>query len=347
MMMKNIGPLPHVPSGEELRRLVSAIYTKLQAPSPSTDPGLVRLRRLEERRIIEVRRNLIVTLRNVAMGMPFVDSLHPFYRELMDLLVDIGKYRHSLAKIAHSSRAISAIAKEAKIMLEIASTREEVIRARRVFVARINDLIDDLSPELDYLRMTVSKLSRLPGIDPELFTIVVAGMPNVGKSSFVRCVSSGKPKIAEYPFTTQEIHVGHLWVFNDIKVQVIDTPGLLDRPLSERNKVELQAVLALRHLANVVVFIVDPTMHSGYPLESQVRLLKEIRENLGRPVVTVLNKADIASEAEIKSAMESLGDVDIPRISTKDCTGCGDIVRRIINDYLVPKLLESVRSMYR
>jgi nucleolar GTP-binding protein len=105
----------------------------------------------------------------------------------------------------------------------------------------------------------------LPNIDPDLFTMVIANAPNVGKSSLVSCPSTAKSKVAKYPFTTKQIHVGQIFVKGD-RVQVIDTPGLLDRPLDEMNKAELQTVLALRYLAKVVVFLVDPTHHRDFDL---------------------------------------------------------------------------------
>jgi len=71
--------------------------------------------------------------------------------------------------------------------------------------------------------------------------------------------------------------VGHIFVRGD-RVQVIDTPGLLDRPLDEMNKAELQAVLALRYLAKVVVLLVDPTHHSGFDLSIQMNIFNNIKK---------------------------------------------------------------------
>ncbi|MBU4256304.1 MAG: 50S ribosome-binding GTPase, partial [Candidatus Thermoplasmatota archaeon] len=77
------------------------------------------------------------------------------------------------------------------------------------------------------------------------------------------------------------------------KYQVIDTPGLLDREFSKRNQIEKQAVLALRHLANVIVFIIDPTEHCGYPLDVQLKLLDDIKKTFNIPVIEVENKSDV------------------------------------------------------
>jgi hypothetical protein len=148
-----------------------------------------------------------------------------------------------VAKVGRAHLAVKAIAKEAITAVKSAPDKAAVLKARKMYKARVVDLLNDLAPELDKLREVVLFLRRLPSLDPSLFTVVVAGAPNVGKSSFVRCVSTAKPEVAEYPFTTKQIHLGHIILRGD-KIQVVDTPGLLDRPLSERNAIERQAVLA-------------------------------------------------------------------------------------------------------
>ncbi len=138
------------------------------------------------------------------------------------------------------------------------------------------------------------KLRWIPAIDPELPTILVAGYPNVGKSSFILQVTDAKPEVASYPFTTKGIQVGH-FIQNDQKYQVVDTPGLLDRPFEDRNEIERQAIAALRHLEGVVLFIIDPSGHSGFPLEPQLRLAECIDDFIELPVLIVSNKSDLAA----------------------------------------------------
>jgi nucleolar GTP-binding protein len=68
----------------------------------------------------------------------------------------------------------------------------------------------------------------MPVVDPHIPTLCLVGSPNVGKSSLVRILSSGKPEVCSYPFTTRGILMGHI-VSNHERFQVTDTPGLLTR----------------------------------------------------------------------------------------------------------------------
>jgi len=339
--------LPYIPSKDELIRIIVSKYKTTEAPAPSTDPGFIKLRRLEIRRVRETTRYLIDLVRDIVMNMPFVDKLHPFYRELLDLLIGLDKYRHALGKLAHLPTAIRAVERDVLFMIKIAGSREDILKARRMYIGRIIDIIEDVAPELEYLREAVKKMKKLPAINPDLYTIVVAGMPNVGKSSLVRAVSSAKPEVAEYPFTTKEIHVGHIRLYGDAIVQIIDTPGLLDRPLSEMNMIERQAVLALRHLAKVILFLVDPTLHSGYELERQVKLLEEIVQNFKDvPVIVVINKVDIATREEVERAREAVSKYveDIYEISAIDEESARRMIMSIIDRYIVPMFIRALRS---
>jgi len=126
----------------------------------------------------------------------------------------------------------------------------------------------------------------------DVFTIVVAGFPNVGKSSFIRRVSTAEPEIASYPFTTKGVIIGHRYEKRE-KIQMIDTPGLLDRPAIERNAIEGQAVSAIINTGDVILYILDPSTYCGFPLEDQLSLLEEVKGMVHVPVIVVVNKSDV------------------------------------------------------
>lgn len=333
--------LPYVYSADELAAMFLAVYGGEEARGSSVEPAFVRQKRLEVRRIVASGKSLASTLRGMAVSMPFLDELHPFYRELIDVLFGARLYKHVVAKVGRAHVAVRAIAKEAIAAAKSAPSKAALREAGRMYRGRILDLLEDLRPELEKLREIVTWMKRLPVVDPSLFTVVVAGAPNVGKSSFVRCVSSGRPEVAEYPFTTKQIHVGHVDLRGD-KIQVVDTPGLLDRPLSERNAIEKQAILALRHLASVILFIVDPTPHSGFSGEMQVRLFQEVKSAFSAPVVALVNKVDIASEEELKWAAEVFS--PIAYISTINCSGAREALDKVLLQYYVPVALKRFRE---
>ncbi len=92
------------------------------------------------------------------------------------------------------------------------------------------------------------------------------------------------------------------------KIQIIDTPGLLDRPILDMNEIELNAMVALEHLADAIFFIIDVSETCGFSIESQFNLSYEIKRIFDVPMVYLFNKIDIADvnkDTNDKSKFES------------------------------------------
>jgi nucleolar GTP-binding protein len=236
------------------------------------------------------------TLGNYVSSFPSLNQVHKFEAELIDLVVGSDKLKKSLGAVDWARKSIRSLHKEAlKRVKNVRYDKDysDLEAARRMFYGRVTSVLEQIANELKFLNSAREKLKRLPKIDPELTTIVVAGYPNVGKSLFVKNISSGKPTVAMYPFTTTQLNLGHMQIDNQ-RIQIIDTPGLLDHSFDKRNAIEHQAIMALRYLANLIIFILDPSEYCGYTLEDQYKLLEDIRKLF--PEVKLLlieNKVDV------------------------------------------------------
>ena len=289
--------------------LTPAIKKASRVSIKITKMTLNDIRRLNARKIEILGNYVIERLNKICYTTPFILDLHPFYRELAMVLIDIDRFKISLARIKRSVEIIGKIKREHLRRLRYASTRNEIVNIRRAFLGRLASVLEEVEDNLRELRRAQLQLKRLPDINPEIDTIVIAGPPNVGKSSFVKCVSTAKPEVREYPFTTKSLILGHIILDNEIYIQVIDTPGLLDRPLSRRNKIELQAILALKYLARVIIFLLDPSETCGYPLNEQINVYRDVKIHFKEiPIIPVLNKIDITTENKINKAIEELGE---------------------------------------
>ncbi|KAL3908258.1 MAG: hypothetical protein SGARI_003144 [Bacillariaceae sp.] len=141
---------------------------------------------------------------------------------------------------------------------------------------------------LAYLEEVRKHLSRLPALDPNTRTILMCGLPNVGKSSFMNKITRGNVDVQPYAFTTKSLFVGHC----DYKY-LRDTPGILDHSLEERNTIEMQAIIALAHLTCSVLYFCDISEHCGYSIEQQCSLFKSIKPLFAnKQLIIVVNKVD-------------------------------------------------------
>jgi nucleolar GTP-binding protein len=106
------------------------------------------------------------------------------------------------------------------------------------------NIIKRLKDPLAYLEQVRQHLARLPSIEVNTRTLILAGYPNVGKSSFMNKVTRADVDVQPYAFTTKSLFVGHMdykctslpcFTNADLRWQVIDTPGILDHPLEDMN----------------------------------------------------------------------------------------------------------------
>jgi nucleolar GTP-binding protein len=78
---------------------------------------------------------------------------------------------------------------------------------------------------------------------------------------------------------------------------MVDTPGLLDRPMDERNLIEMQAIAALENIGDILVVLIDASESGGSSLNEQQNLLDEIKSLVTeRPILVVHSKSDILKE---------------------------------------------------
>ncbi|MGD9962328.1 MAG: NOG1 family protein [Thermoplasmata archaeon] len=260
--------------------------------------GVTRLETVREINIAKLKSSsdtIATTMGKYVKAFPSIGKLNPFYAELIDMAVGTDKLKKSLGAIDWARGQVAKISKQAVRNISAAERTDWIDEVRRGAYGRISSVVKQVSKELDFLARARNTIRKFPTVSPDDPTIVIAGAPNVGKSQLIGRISTAKPRVAVYPFTTQEISVG-MFEKKYRRYQVIDTPGLLDRPLDHRNAIELRAVLALRHLSDAIVFVIDPSETCGYRLPEQEHLLQEIEtEFKGIPIFTVENKVDLVS----------------------------------------------------
>ena len=77
--------------------------------------------------------------------------------------------------------------------------------------------------------------------------------------------------------------------------------------MEKRNKIERQAIAALAHLADVVLFLLDPSETCGFPLDAQMRLLESVQQTFpGVPVVVAENKIDLVRPETVRPHVSAL-----------------------------------------
>jgi nucleolar GTP-binding protein len=189
--------------------------------------------------------------------------------------------------------------------LSTLSTEEEFGDLVRRTYGRLASYLQEIDPDLERLHEIVRFRRARPEVLPGVPSVVVAGFPNVGKSSLVARLSSAKPEVAPYAFTTRAIVVGHTDLGFD-RLQVVDTPGVLGRA-ARSNEAEQEALAVVGTQPTIILFVLDPTGSSGYPLADQELLLERWKAEFPNvPILPVETKADMVRTGSGRLAVSSI-----------------------------------------
>ena len=207
--------LPVVPQAEEHFSVASRRAGRVRA-DPKIKNEAARARSWAARRLDAMGQELCTPLGRMAAAFPARSRLHPFERALLDLTLGIGKegrYESTLARVDAGRRATLQAAKEAAALASKSRTKKEALEAEEAGKESIEKAWRSrAAPAVDSLKEVAKQLRRLPVVDADSPTLALVGAPNVGKSSLVCALSSGEPLVADYPFTTRSVALGHFYV---------------------------------------------------------------------------------------------------------------------------------------
>ncbi len=155
-----------------------------------------------------------------------------------------------------------------------------------------------------------------------LADVGLLGLPNAGKSTFIRAVSAARPKVADYPFTTLHPNLGTVRVDHSHSFVIADIPGLIEGAaegagLGHQFLRHLQRTRLLLHLVDVA-----PLREDADPIRDAAAIVAELRkydEALYRkPRWLVLNKVDLVPKEERQARIDALLDGYRRRVAAPD-----------------------------
>lgn len=255
------------------------------------DSPVETARQKEGMRVKELGTFFDTQLRTMAGSFPSRYDIRPIYLDLADVMFGYGNIENAQFNLRKASKKIKEFQMHYLRKLKYERHTQNMRVVRKEYYGRVVGALKQCRKHINLLAEAGRTMRKLPNF-ADIPTVIIAGLPNVGKTSLLKAITGSEPEIALYPFTTKGLMLGYMEL-NFQRVQFIDTPGLLDRPLAKRNKIELQGIAALKHLANVIVYVFDISETAGYTIEQQKELLKELRRLFKAPIIAVANKTDI------------------------------------------------------
>ncbi|CAG7909092.1 unnamed protein product [Brassica rapa] len=293
MVQYNFKKITVVPNGKDF---IDIILSRTQRQTPTVvhkGYKINRLRQFYMRKVKYTQTNFHEKLSTIIEEFPRLDQIHPFYGDLLHVLYNKDHYKLALGQVNTARNLISSIAKDYVKLLKYGDSLYRCKCLKVAALGRMCTVLKRITPSLAYLEQIRQHMARLPSIDPNTRTVLICGYPNVGKSSFMNKVTRADVDVQPYAFTTKSLFVGHT-DYKYLRYQVIDTPGILDRPFEDRNIIEMCSITALAHLRAAVLFFLDISGSCGYTIAQQAALFHSIKSLfMNKPLVIVCNKTDL------------------------------------------------------
>uniref|UniRef100_A0A8C3GBP9 Nucleolar GTP-binding protein 1 n=1 Tax=Cyclopterus lumpus TaxID=8103 RepID=A0A8C3GBP9_CYCLU len=276
MALYNFKKIMVVPTAKDF---IDITLSKTQRKTPTVvhkHYAIHRIRHFYMRKVKFTQQSYHDRLAQILTDFPMLADIHPFYADLMNVLYDKDHYKLALGQINIAKNLIDNVAKDYVRLMKYGDSLYRCKQLKRAALGRMCTILKRQKSSLEYLEQVRQHLSRLPSIDPNTRTLLLCGYPNVGKSSFINKVTRADVDVQPYAFTTKSLFVGHM-DYRYLRWQVVDTPGILDHPLEDRNTIEMQAITALAHLRAAVLYIMDVSEQCGHNLQEQLELFNSIR----------------------------------------------------------------------
>lgn len=165
-----------------------------------------------------------------------------------------------------------------------------------------------------------------------LADVGLVGLPSVGKSTIISCVSASKPKIAAYHFTTLTPNLGVVGASEGRSFVMADLPGLIEGA----SEGEGLGDKFLRHIerTRVIAHVIDMSGFEGRnPYDDYVLINKELeafnKKLMGKPMIVIANKMDVEGAKENLEEFKKKVDCEIFEVSAVSKTGLDAVVNRL------------------
>jgi nucleolar GTP-binding protein len=226
-----------------------------------------------------VHNKLADRLTHIYSSLPDYSQMDEYYLLMSKNIVPeniLDKYKNHYLVTIH---LINSISEKYKRFVKREKNYPAKLKLKKEYLGRIKSILNKLDGTNEILIGFGKYFKAIPN-PQKLFTIVLVGVPNTGKTTLLAQITTADPEINSYSFTTKTLNFGYFKKREQI-IQVVDTPGLIHDDFKDMNFIEKQAIVAIKTLADVIIFLYN--QHQGYDEQRKI-LDRIIDENSGKPI---------------------------------------------------------------
>ena len=164
-----------------------------------------------------------------------------------------------------------------------------------------------------------------------LADVGIVGLPNAGKSTLLSRISSAKPKIAAYPFTTLTPNLGIVTYERYKHFVIADVPGLIKGAHAGKGL----GINFLKHIERTRILVMAISAESNYFKGSFQMITHELKKFksslLEKPMIITISKVDLLTDKQIESLPDTIMGRDVLKISSVTGYGIDNLINKIIS----------------
>ncbi len=250
---------------------------------------------LELEKIRYLNQNLHKRLKKIITSFPKINKLDEIYIKLIDTSnTKTNEITDALARILWIMNQIDEYTQNFEYKIKKAHTQKTIGFLMGKYLGKVNSLFKKNKNYFKLLEEARRFMKDLPKFE-DIYTVSIAGFPNVGKSTMMKKITGSDVEIQNYPFTTKGLMFGYIKENGGKIIQLIDTPGLLNRNNKE-NDIEKRAKIIIEDYCSLIVHVLDITESCGFDLNAQIKLLKETSSK--KETIIYYSKTDLYNEED-------------------------------------------------
>ena len=239
--------------------------------------------------------------------LPDYNTKDEYYLFMIKNIVDQSTMEKHKNHYLKTLEIINSLSERYKREIKKQKDLKQKNKLKREFLGRISSVIKKLDSTNKKLIEYKKLFKRIPKIDKNLFTIVLIGAPNSGKTTLLKQITNANPEINSYSFTTKSLNLGFFKKRQEI-IQVIDTPGLIHSEFKEMNIIEKQALVAIKTVSDVIVFLYNS--YQDFNLQNNI-LEKIKQENPDKKTYVYSSFSEIKMKNQKNITLEDILDKNL------------------------------------
>ncbi|KAJ0408742.1 hypothetical protein P43SY_001966 [Pythium insidiosum] len=274
--------LPYVHTASEIQEMR---FWKTTPRESNKIPDPVKRAKNHTSRLINAQLAKLSSItRQASLQFPALRGLHPFEREVVVLTLGQGVYEKHVQELRKVYAALHNVGKRHEKETQTQRTKQEAVDCGLRCIEELRQVVEEHADTLQQAAAMAKTLRGLPTVDVAKPIFAFVGAPNVGNDQHALwapgslVLTRGMLQVANYPFTTRGITMGHIFVEGE-SFQA-HTPGLIYRPDAQRNAIEKLALAMMEKTEAAIGFVFDPTGNSGTSLQDQLRLRQELHDRV-------------------------------------------------------------------